>query len=206
MGGRQSLEGLPPDGMMDPEVAKDRGKGRSLINAGAICVGLWLFFDSIAWLQNGGQVYSLIAAINQINHNVDSIEIDDDAFFLPIMALIALITIGVWYFSKWEFKIEGRRSFLPFLGIVMGGAFFINLCVGDLALDDYMNSHAYLRCPARDHLVGHGKGSVWFIDYFRTAAACPGPTGYPNVERYDDDEWRLEQQLRAANRAKSQGR
>jgi hypothetical protein len=203
---QQSLDGLPPGGLTDPEVENDRTKGRSLIIAGAMCVGLWLFFDSLAWLQNGGQVYSFIGAVNKVSNNFGSIEIDDDALFLPIMITLTLLTVGVWYFSKWEFKIDRRRNFLSFIGIVMGGTFFINFCFGGRALDDYMNSHAYLRCTARDHKVGHGKGSVWFIDYVRNPASCPGPTGYPNVERYGGDEWRLEQQLRAANKARNEGR
>jgi hypothetical protein len=196
---QQSLEGLPPNGLTNPGAENHRAKGRSLIIAAAICVGLWLFFDSLAWLQNGGQVYSFIAAVEQISHNIGSIEIDDDALLLPIMVATSFITVLVWYFSAWKFELAKRRSFLPFIGIVMGGAFFINFCFGGWALDDYMNSHAYVRCTARDHLLGHGKGEVWFIDYVRNPASCPGPTGYPKVERVHDENWRLAERLRAAN-------
>ena len=48
----------------------------------------------------------------------------------------------------------------------------LNLLLGPGLFARFARSHGYVRCPARDHIIGRGRGKVLLDDYVLNGSDC----------------------------------
>jgi hypothetical protein len=144
-------------------------KRHNLIVAGAVMFVVLTFAEVLSWIEHGG-ISSIISAVIAADAKAPVVAIDRNWLRFPVWIVLFLVTIGICRLLDIDLLKRWRLS-LAFV-VIMGGGFILPAIYGESVTTRYMAGQGYGRCPSRDHVVGHGKGRVWFVDYVLASGNC----------------------------------
>jgi hypothetical protein len=139
----------------------------------AIGVGMAVFSfvinDVLHSINNGG-IFSFFTGVRSMQARAASVDIDFSSLRIVFVALCYLITtcIGILFGI-----VLSRRTIYVFIFSGLLGGVLLDDLAGARLIAIVAARQGYIRCTARDHIGGTGKGKVWFNDYVLGRSDCP---------------------------------
>jgi TonB family protein len=153
----------------EKDAAYDASSSKIVLLTGVIVVAMFIFYDLLNGIEGGG-ILSIASAYKA--SQIRAAVVDTDGAGLRIAFIIACVIPTVILFQAMQWDIKNRWRSLLFMALTIGGGFVLDAVYDESIVGSYLISHGYSRCAARDHVVGSGKGRVWFHDYVLAAIDC----------------------------------
>jgi hypothetical protein len=137
----------------------------------AVVVLLFCANDLIG-LHNDSGLLSIAADIKAVDAESPEVDVDRACLRTVFLAICAFVVGGIGALANAD--VAKRGSQMIFILSIIGGGFAADAIFGPTIVEHYMEEHGYVRCIARDHADGIGKGRVWFDSYVSDVRNCAG--------------------------------
>ena len=150
-------------------LSERRSIRRELWISCGIWIGLVFIIDGLFAMIYHGGIFSFLGALAAANSKVQLIDVDKSGLLFPIVCVASVIVTSI--FVCLNVNINKHRNLT--LAVLIASGFIIDGVYGSTIIDHLMSAEGYTHCISGDHVVGNGKGRVYFTDYALTPADCP---------------------------------